>query len=247
MTEAATGGEGPRGAQRRPVPADPAATGELAPAPEVAGPDLPVVAVARVPLLNVANALTALRLVMVPVFVWVVVASELTGTWWRVAACAIFSLASATDFADGYLARSRQLVTPFGKVADPIADKALTGTALVLLSVYAGLPWWITVLILVREIGVTGLRFWVLRHGVIAASRGGKAKTVLQILAIAWYLWPWPHPVDVLGFWIMLAALAVTVVTGFDYVYRAFTLRRSSLRARRTAQSGSAGAGEEPA
>jgi CDP-diacylglycerol--glycerol-3-phosphate 3-phosphatidyltransferase len=116
---------------------------------------------------------------------------------------------------------------PFGKVADPIADKALTGSALVLLSWYDRLPWWVTVIILVREIGVTLLRLWVIRHGVIAASRGGKVKTALQILAIAWYLWPFPDPVDRIGPVIMAGAVVVTVVTGVDYVVRAIRLRRN--------------------
>ncbi|WP_373324831.1 CDP-diacylglycerol--glycerol-3-phosphate 3-phosphatidyltransferase [Actinocatenispora rupis] len=178
------------------------------------------------PLVNPANALTALRIVLVPVFVWIAVASHLVAADWRIAACVVFCVASVTDFADGWLARSRNLVTPFGKVADPIADKALTGSALIVLSAYAGLPWWMTAVILAREAGVTALRFWVLRHGVIAASRGGKVKTVLQIVAIAWYLFPWPDPLSGLGFWIMLLALLVTVGTGFDYVFRAVALRR---------------------
>lgn len=177
-------------------------------------------------LMNVANALTVLRMALVPAFAWVVVASGMTHPGGRIAACAIFLVASVTDFADGWLARSRGLVTPFGKVADPIADKALTGTALVLLSLYGGPPWWMTGLILAREVGVTGLRFWVLRHGVIAASRGGKLKTVLQILGIAWYLFPWPAPVSGLAFWIMALALAVTLITGGDYLFRALALRR---------------------
>ncbi|GIL25951.1 hypothetical protein NUM_12050 [Actinocatenispora comari] len=180
------------------------------------------------PLVNPANALTALRLVLVPVFVWISVASGLVAADWRILACVVFCVASVTDFADGWLARARNLVTPFGKVADPIADKALTGTALLVLSVYAGLPWWMTGLILFREAGVTALRFWVLRHGVIAASRGGKLKTVLQILGIAWYLAPWPDPVSAVGFWIMLAALLVTVGTGVDYLFRALALRRGT-------------------
>ncbi len=105
----------------------------------------------------------------------------MTHAGWRIAACLIFCVASATDLVDGWIARRFELVTSFGKVADPIADKALTGTALVLLSAYDRLPWWVTVLILVREWGVTALRFWVIRHGVIPASRGGKLKTALQI------------------------------------------------------------------
>lgn len=186
----------------------------------------PPAVVAAVPVLNAANALTALRLLLVPVFAALVVASELTHAGWRVAACLVFALASLTDFVDGWIARRFALVTSVGKVADPIADKALTGAALVLLSWYDRLPWWVTVVILARELGITALRFWVIRHGVIAASRGGKAKTALQILAIAWYLWPMPAALATVGPWIMGAAVVVTVLTGFDYVAQAVRLRR---------------------
>src|SRR5262245_8798806 len=128
-----------------------------------------------VPLYNPANVLTVVRIVLVPVFLALVVASGLAGSGARIAACLVFCLASLTDFVDGWIARRWSLVTSFGKVADPIADKALTGTALVLLSAYDRLPWWVTAVILLREIGVTLMRFWVIRFGVIAASRGGKA------------------------------------------------------------------------
>lgn len=181
---------------------------------------------AVVPVLNAANALTALRLVLVPVFGASVIASGMTHAGWRMAACLIFAVASATDLVDGWIARRFGLVTSVGKVADPIADKALTGAALVLLSWYDQLPWWVTAVILVRELGITGLRFWVIRHGVIAASRGGKAKTALQILAIAWYLWPMPAALAAVGPWIMGAAVLVTVATGFDYIAQALRLRR---------------------
>ncbi|HET8657472.1 MAG TPA: CDP-diacylglycerol--glycerol-3-phosphate 3-phosphatidyltransferase [Micromonosporaceae bacterium] len=181
-----------------------------------------------VPLVNAANALTAARLLLVPVFFAFVVVSQLTSPGWRIAACLAFGLASFTDFVDGWIARHWQLVTAFGKVADPIADKALTGTALVLLSAYGRLPWWVTVLVLLREAGVTLLRFWVIRYGVIAASRGGKVKTALQILAIAWYVWPFPPALAAVGPWIMAAAVAVTVLTGLDYAARALHLRRGA-------------------
>src|SRR5690606_23429293 len=115
------------------------------------------------PLVNVANAMTAARLALVPVFVALVVASQLTHPGWRAAACLVFAAASLTDFVDGWVARRYGLVTAFGKVADPIADKALTGSALVLLSAYGALPWWVTGLILAREVGVTALRFWIIR------------------------------------------------------------------------------------
>ena len=180
----------------------------------------------RVKLANPANALTGLRLVLIPVFVALTVASGMTDSRLRMLSCAAFFVASLTDFVDGWIARTWDMVTSFGKVADPIADKLLTGTALVLLSWYNRLPWWVTVVILVRELGVTGLRFWVIRHGVIPASRGGKIKTALQILAIAWYLWPFPSAAQRIGEVIMAAAVVVTVATGVDYVARAIRLRR---------------------
>ncbi|MFC7545438.1 CDP-diacylglycerol--glycerol-3-phosphate 3-phosphatidyltransferase [Plantactinospora sp. GCM10030261] len=187
-------------------------------------PDVAVVP--PVPLVNAANALTALRLALVPVFVALVVASELTHPGWRIIATVTFVVASTTDLVDGWIARRFGLVTSFGKVADPIADKALTGAALVLLSWYDALPWWVTTVILTREVGVTLIRFWVIRYGVIAASHGGKIKTALQILAIVWYLWPTPTVLTGVGGWIMAAAVLVTVVTGLDYIVRAVRMRR---------------------
>jgi CDP-diacylglycerol--glycerol-3-phosphate 3-phosphatidyltransferase len=189
-----------------------------------------VTSVSRVPVWNLANGLTVLRLALIPVFVIFAITSQLTDPALRIGACVSFGLASLTDLADGWIARKWQLVTSFGKVADPIADKALTGTALVLLSAYGRLPWWITIIILVREIGVTALRFWVIRTEVIAASRGGKVKTVLQILAIGWYLLPLPPAI---GGWIMGVALVVTVATGVDYVVTVIRKRRATAAVRR--------------
>jgi CDP-diacylglycerol--glycerol-3-phosphate 3-phosphatidyltransferase len=182
---------------------------------------------ARPRLVNPANALTLLRIVLVPVFVVFVVLSGMTSPGYRVAAALAFLVASLTDFADGFLARAMNQVTSFGKVADPIADKALTGTALVLLSIYDRLPWWVTVVIMTREIGVTLLRLAFLKYGVMAASRGGKVKTVLLIAAITWYLCPFPAGLAAVGPWIMGVATIVTVVTGADYVARAMRMRRS--------------------
>ena len=178
------------------------------------------------PLWNLANVLTAVRIVLIPVFVALTIASAMTDRDLRIAACATFFVASATDYLDGWIARSWDMVTSFGKIADPIADKALTGSAFILLSAYGALPWWVTIVILGREWGVTALRFWVIRRGVIAASRGGKIKTALQIFAIVWYLWPFDHTLAQVGPWIMGVALVVTVVTGVDYVLRALRLRR---------------------
>jgi CDP-diacylglycerol--glycerol-3-phosphate 3-phosphatidyltransferase len=176
---------------------------------------------------NLANGLTVLRLALIPIFVILMVASGYTAPGYRIAAAIAFGAASLTDLADGWIARAMDQVTSFGKVADPIADKALTGTALLLLSVYGALAWWVTVVILVREVGVTLLRLWVLRYGVIPASRGGKVKTALQIAAITWYIWPFPAAAAAVGPWLMGAAVVVTVVTGVDYVVRALRLRRA--------------------
>ena len=181
----------------------------------------------RVSAWNVANALTIVRLGLIPVFVIFVVASEMTDSALRIAAAVTFGIASVTDLADGWIARRWHLVTSFGKVADPIADKALTGTALVLLSAYDVLPWWVTIVILIREVGITLLRFWVIRYEVIGASRGGKVKTALQILAITWYLWPFPPELAAIGGWIMGLAVIVTLVTGVDYVIWVIRMRRA--------------------
>ena len=174
-------------------------------------------------LVNLPNGLTVLRLVLVPVFVGFLVAG---GTASRVVAFFVFGVASVTDLLDGQLARRSGMVTDFGKIADPIADKALTGSALITLSALGDLPWWVTVVILIREVGVTLLRFWVIRHGVIAASRGGKIKTVLQIVAIGLYILP--EPIGWIRSAAMAAAVAVTLVTGVDYTARALRLRRAA-------------------
>ena len=180
---------------------------------------------------NIANGLTLLRLLLVPVFVLLLVANGGHSAGWRVCAFVAFAVATITDLVDGDLARSRGLVTDVGKVADPIADKALTGAALVGLSALGDLPWWVTVLVMVRELGVTGLRFFVIRHGVIPASRGGKVKTLLQNIAIGLYVLPLSGAAATARFWLMAAAVVVTVITGGDYVARALTLRRTSERA----------------
>jgi CDP-diacylglycerol--glycerol-3-phosphate 3-phosphatidyltransferase len=183
-----------------------------------------------VPLLNLANMLTISRLLLVPVFLVALFWDGGHTTTWRFVATAVFAIASITDHIDGNIARSRGLVTDFGKIADPIADKALIGAALVGLSLLAELPWWVTVVIAVRELGVTLLRFWVIRHGVMPASRGGKAKTLAQILAIGLFLLPLPSAVGPARWTLMGIALALTVVTGLDYVVRAVRLRANGRR-----------------
>ena len=181
----------------------------------------------RVSLVNLPNALTVLRLILVPVFLLALFAGGGHDPAFRWLAWAIFAIAAITDRFDGHIARKRGQVTDFGKIADPMADKALTGSALIGLSMLGDLYWWVTIVILVREIGITLLRFAVLRYGVIAASPGGKAKTLVQIVAIGLYILPLPPSMHWIAAGFMVAAVILTVVTGIDYLIRAAALIRS--------------------
>lgn len=186
---------------------------------------------------NLPNALTVLRILLVPVFVWLVLrhgGDDTASRWW---AWGVFAVAIITDRIDGDLARAKGLVTTFGKVADPIADKALTGAGFITLAMIDEIPWWVTVIILARELGITAVRFWVIRHGIMPASRGGKIKTFLQALAIGLFVMPLhTFPVEdlfrLLAGGVLLAALLVTIATGVDYVVKALKLRTTSDRAR---------------
>ena len=170
---------------------------------------------------NAANALTVLRIVLVPLFGWLLLRDGGADDGSRVAAFLVFGVAMMTDRLDGDLARKHGWVTDFGKIADPIADKALTGMAFIGLSILDELPWWVTIVVLARELGITVLRFALIRYGVIPASRGGKVKTALQALALGLYILPlssWFSPVEITA---MAIAVVVTIVTGLDYVVSA--------------------------
>ncbi|MBV9318874.1 MAG: CDP-diacylglycerol--glycerol-3-phosphate 3-phosphatidyltransferase [Mycobacterium sp.] len=186
--------------------------------------------VRRVPVTNLANMLTGLRLVLVPIFLLALFAGNGHDTTGRVAAFVIFAVAVITDRLDGALARTYGMVTEFGKLADPIADKTLIGAALIGLSMLADLPWWVTVLILVREVGVTLLRFAVLRRGVIPASWGGKLKTLVQAVAIGLFVLPLSGSWLVAASVVMATAVVLTVITGIDYVASAISEVRWTAR-----------------
>lgn len=162
-----------------------------------------------------------LRMALVPLFVVALFVGDGHQTGWRITAAALFGLAAITDRFDGQLARKYGLVTDFGKLADPIADKALIGSAVIGLSLLGDLAWWITIVICGREIGVTLLRLVVVRRGVIPAGRGGKLKTLVQSLAIALLLLPLSGWSAELGMGLMYLAVALTVITGLDYVGQA--------------------------
>jgi CDP-diacylglycerol--glycerol-3-phosphate 3-phosphatidyltransferase len=174
-----------------------------------------------VPVLNLPNVLTVSRLLLVPLLLLFLFHNGGHDPTWRWLAFLVFAVAAITDRYDGHIARKRGLVTTFGKVADPIADKALTGSALIALSILGDVPVWVTVVILVREIGITVLRFALLRRHVIPASNGGKLKTLIQIFAIGLYLMPLPAVLDWFRIGMMAAAVVLTVVTGVDYLVKA--------------------------
>lgn len=176
---------------------------------------------------NVPNALTALRILLVPVFGWLLLRDGGSDEVWRVAAFFVFALAMVTDKVDGDLARKYDLVTDFGKLADPIADKAITGMAFIGLSVIGALWWWVTVVVLIREWSVTLLRLSVLKHAVMPASRSGKLKTSLQALALGLFILPLREldgalavPGEVL-WWaaaaFMAGAVLLTLTSGYEF------------------------------
>ena len=180
---------------------------------------------------NIANLITIARILLAPLFVYLLLldAGELGPI--RIVAAVLFIVAIATDGLDGHLARSRNLVTNLGIILDPIADKVLIGGALVTLSILGELWWWVTIVILLRELGITVYRFVALRDRVIPASRGGKAKTMAQAWAIGLLVLPLSGAGHATATAIMYVALVLTLATGFDYISRAFSLRRSAASA----------------
>jgi len=193
---------------------------------------------------NLPNALTIIRILAVPVFVWMLLADAGADGGLRIGAAVLFVVAIATDGVDGAIARRYGLVTDLGKLLDPIADKAITGAALVCLSILNELPWWVTIVILVREIGITVHRLIIASSVVVAADWMGKLKTVVQAVAITLALVPFA---DWLGSWVevvnavlMGLALLLTVASGVDYVVS--LVRRQRARSARPAD-GAAGDG----
>ncbi|MCL1871465.1 MAG: CDP-diacylglycerol--glycerol-3-phosphate 3-phosphatidyltransferase [Promicromonosporaceae bacterium] len=184
---------------------------------------------------NAANLVTMARIVLVPFFAWALLAEGGHTITWRLVATGIFLLAALSDRIDGHLARSRNLVTDLGKLLDPIADKTLVGAALILLWLpLRELPWWVPVVVLVRELGITVMRMFLKRYEVIPASQGGKLKTALQLAAITLFLLPldhMPEAVKVVAWVILSAAIVVTVVTGVDYAIKGWHIHREAQRA----------------
>jgi len=213
----------------------------------------------KVPVVNLPNALTVLRLVLVPVFVVLGLQSASWTALW--AAFVVFAVAAITDRFDGKLARSWGQITDFGRIADPIADKALTLCGFALLSYQGYLPWWVTILIAVRELGITAMRAFFLRRGVVvSANQAGKLKTFMQMVALGALLIPWAHFKHINHgneWWVVLlirlgqifagVALALTLYSGFMYVIDGVRLMRGASAGEAVADSRDNDAPEEPA
>jgi CDP-diacylglycerol--glycerol-3-phosphate 3-phosphatidyltransferase len=189
-------------------------------------PDRVADPISAVSAFNVPNLLTTIRIIVVPILAWLLFKENADTDANRIIAGTIFIVAALTDIADGTIARRWNLITNFGKIFDPIADKALIGVALIGLSYLNLLDWWFTWVILARELFVTFLRFWVINKGVIPASRGGKLKTITQIVAISFYLLPLPESFSIIGEIIMYAAVILTLATAIDYIMKAIMTDR---------------------
>jgi CDP-diacylglycerol--glycerol-3-phosphate 3-phosphatidyltransferase len=189
-------------------------------------PDRVADPISAVSAFNVPNFLTTIRIIVVPILAWLLFKESAETDANRIIAGTIFIVAALTDIADGTIARRWNLITNFGKIFDPIADKALIGVALIGLSYLNLLDWWFTWVILARELFVTFLRFWVINKGVIPASRGGKLKTITQIVAISFYLLPLPESFSIIGQIIMYLAVILTLATAIDYIMKAIMTDR---------------------
>ena len=171
--------------------------------------------------INLPNSITISRILALPFCAYALFKNGGDDSTWRIIAFVLFFLVGVTDFFDGKLARSRNTVTEFGKLLDPIADKALIGTALISLSILHTLPWWVTIVILTREIGITVFRFAVIKDGVIPANRGGKVKTIVQNFAAGFYILPLSSSLYWFRELFMGAALILTITTGIWYLVEA--------------------------
>lgn len=195
-------------------------------------PDRVADPISAVSAINVPNFLTTIRIIVVPILAWLLFREDAASDSNRLIAGVLFIIAALTDIADGTIARRWNLITNFGKIFDPIADKALIGVALVGLSYLNLLDWWFTWVILARELFVTFLRFWVINKGVIPASRGGKLKTIMQIIAISFYLLPLPETVSLLAEILMYVAVILTLATAVDYIMKAIITDRDEIVAK---------------
>lgn len=167
--------------------------------------------------MNLPNSLTVFRILALPFCAWALFVNGGDDPTWRIIAWTSFFIVGMTDVLDGKLARSRNQVSAFGAILDPIADKAFIATALVSLSILDRIPWWVTILILTREVGVTILRFAVIKREIISASKGGKFKTLIQNFSVGFYMLPLPEQLFLPRDLLLGLAMFLTITTGISY------------------------------
>lgn len=172
------------------------------------------------------NWLTVLRIALIPSGVWAIFHSP--SALWQTIAWTIYFILGMTDILDGHWARKSNRTTPLGAFLDPVADKALIGSAMISLAILDRFPWWIVIVILVREIGITIFRLAVIKDGVIPASKGGKAKTLTQNFGVSFYILPVPELLYPLRDGLMGVAVVLTIWSGIDYIVKWKQSRKSS-------------------
>ena len=168
--------------------------------------------------MNIPNALTVARILALPFCAWALFKNGGDDPTWQIIAWCMFFVVGMTDVLDGRIARKRNQISSFGILLDPIADKAFIATALIGLSLLEKMPWLVTIVILTREVGITILRFAVIKRGIIAASKGGKIKSLLQNFSVGFYMLPLPEylymPRDIL----LGIAIILTLTSGYEYI-----------------------------
>lgn len=181
----------------------------------------------NIPAFITPNHITITRILFLPVGAWTLYLSHGTDSQWLIISWCVFFILGMSDVIDGNLARSRKQITEFGKFLDPVADKALIATAMISLNLLDRFPLWITIVILVREIGITIFRLAVIKNGVIPANRGGKVKTLFQNFGVGFFMLPLPESLYWFRNSFIGVAIILTVVTGFYYVRSALGAKNS--------------------
>jgi CDP-diacylglycerol--glycerol-3-phosphate 3-phosphatidyltransferase len=168
--------------------------------------------------MNLPNALTIARILALPFCAWALFKNGGNDPDWQIIAWCMFFVVGMTDVLDGRIARKRNQISSFGTLVDPIADKAFIATALIGLSILERMPWWVTIVILAREVGITILRLAVIKRGIIAASKGGKIKSLLQNFSVGFYMLPLPEYLFVPRDILLGLAIVLTMTSGYEYV-----------------------------
>ena len=171
--------------------------------------------------INFPNALTIFRILALPFCAYALFKNGGDDDSWRIIAFTLFFIVGLSDILDGRIARSRNQITEFGKLLDPIADKAMLATASIGASILGMLSWWVTAIFLIREVAVTILRFAVIKKGVIPASKGAKVKTFFQSFGVGFYILPLPSYLNLPRDIFMAVAIYLTISTGVTYFRKA--------------------------